>query len=82
MFATKTLTFGHPGHRATSRRRLAATLLHGASLALASLASRLVAAEGRRPEPVLEFHADAGAPEGALYVDGRLVGYVTGVRRL
>ena len=32
--------------------------------------------------PVLEFHAEAGAPEGALYVNGRLVGHLEGVRRL
>jgi hypothetical protein len=32
--------------------------------------------------PHLEFHADAGAPEGALYLDGRLVGWVQGVTRL
>jgi hypothetical protein len=34
---------------------------------------------------VVEFHAmyrEAGAPEGALYVDGELVGYVRGVTRL
>jgi hypothetical protein len=32
---------------------------------------------------VLEFHAEAGAPEGgALYLDGRLVGYLPGVTRL
>ncbi len=35
-----------------------------------------------RAEPVLEFYAEAGAPEGALYVDGRLVGLVAGVNRL
>ena len=33
-------------------------------------------------EPRFEFHAEAGAPEGALYVDGRLVGWLSGVRRL
>jgi hypothetical protein len=33
-------------------------------------------------EPVLEFHAEAGAPEGALYVNGQLVGHVLGVTRL
>jgi hypothetical protein len=33
-------------------------------------------------EPVLEFHADAAAPEGALYVNGQLVGRVLGVTRL
>jgi hypothetical protein len=30
----------------------------------------------------LEFHAEAGAPEGALYVNGELVGFVAGVNRL
>jgi hypothetical protein len=32
--------------------------------------------------PVLEFYAEAGAPEGALYVDGQLVGHLSGVKRL
>jgi hypothetical protein len=67
------------------RRRLwLATALHGASLALAGWARRL-AQSLRRPEaadPVLEFYAEAGAPEGALYVDGRLVGHLPGVTRL
>jgi hypothetical protein len=31
---------------------------------------------------VLEFYADAGAPEGALYLDGKLIGYLPGVKRL
>jgi hypothetical protein len=31
---------------------------------------------------VLEFHGEAGAPEGALYVNGHLVGHVLGVTRL
>jgi hypothetical protein len=31
---------------------------------------------------MLEFHAEAGAPEGALYVNGEFVGYVPGVSRL
>ncbi|WP_295645744.1 hypothetical protein [uncultured Methylibium sp.] len=30
----------------------------------------------------LEFHAEAGAPEGALYVDGQLAGWLSGVTRL
>jgi hypothetical protein len=30
----------------------------------------------------LEFYAEAGAPEGALYLEGKLVGWVSGVRRL
>ena len=33
-------------------------------------------------EQVFEFYAEAGAPEGALYVDGQLVGYLPGVTRL
>lgn len=36
----------------------------------------------QRHEAVLEFHHEAGAPEGALYVDGRLVGYLPGLTRL
>jgi hypothetical protein len=31
---------------------------------------------------MVEFHAEAGAPEGALYVNGRLVGRIEGVTRL
>lgn len=70
-----------PGER--KARAFAATLLRTASRALDGLAVRLTFVE--RPaatEPVLEYHADAGAPEGALYVDGRLVGHVLGVSRL
>lgn len=65
-------------------RLLLATLLHGVSLLLGQLASRLLPAEppARHRDPVLEFYADAGAPEGALYVDGKLVGHVHGVTRL
>ena len=71
-------------------RRLAAALLRGASDQLARLAVRLSAHEAAdevpaEPEawmPVLEFHAEAGAPEGALYVNGRLVGFLQGVQRL
>jgi hypothetical protein len=33
-------------------------------------------------ERELEFYAEAGAPEGALYADGVLIGYVSGVKRL
>ncbi len=66
------------------RTRLwAAVLLRAASRMLDGLAARLVlnprAAAANR---VIEFHADAGAPEGALYVDGQLIGHVMGVTRL
>jgi hypothetical protein len=32
--------------------------------------------------PLLEFHAEAGAPEGALFVDGQRIGVLPGVTRL
>ncbi|GMV45105.1 MAG: hypothetical protein AMXMBFR66_05030 [Pseudomonadota bacterium] len=65
-------------------RALAAALLRAAGAALDRLALRLSRAEpaGAAAHPVLEFYAEAGAPEGALYVDGRLVGRLDGVRRL
>ena len=65
-------------------RRLAAIGLRSASAALARLSRRLArpAARVAHPVPQLEFYADAGAPEGALYLDGQLVGLVCGVRRL
>ncbi len=66
-------------------RRVAAAALRGASAALASLASRLAVQTPDVPEPrlaTLEFYADAAAPEGALYADGYLVGWLEGVKRL
>ena len=72
--------------RGTPGRRLLVSLLRGASRVLARLA-RQVSAEQRRSSPyvsgsVIEFYAEAGAPEGALYVDGQLVGHLSGVTRL
>jgi hypothetical protein len=65
---------------------LTAGVLRAASRLLDGLAARLDwvpdAALAPAREPVLEFHADAGAPEGALYVDGVLVGHLAGVTRL
>jgi hypothetical protein len=64
-------------------RDLAASVLRAASRLLDGLAKRL---DWVHPAPavdaVLEYHADAGAPEGALYVNGQLVGHLTGVNRL
>ena len=67
-----------------SARQLAASGLRNASALLARLARRLAVPAKPRPGPApqLEFHAEAGAPEGALYVDGKLVGWLPGVRRL
>ena len=67
-------------------RRVAAVALRSASATLARLARRLAvpstAARTAPLPPVLEFYAEAGAPEGALYVDGHLVGWLSGVKRL
>lgn len=65
-------------------RKVVAAALQLVGAALAVLAHRLgeEAAAVEADDPVLEFYAEAGAPEGALYVDGRLVGKVHGVTRL
>ncbi len=64
-------------------RPWSAAVLRAASRALDTLAQRLALQQAEAPiERVLEFHADAGAPEGALYVNGQLVGHVLGVTRL
>lgn len=65
-------------------REAAAALLRAIGASLDRLALRLLRArtEAARTEPVIEFHAEAGAPEGALYVNGQLVGRLKGVTRL
>ncbi|MEJ6020853.1 hypothetical protein [Ramlibacter sp. PS4R-6] len=69
--------------------RKASVLLEGraARVAQAAQAEALAAAEEllAASTDTVEFHAyhrDAGAPEGALYVNGELVGFVSGVSRL
>lgn len=66
---------------------LLAAVLRSASDAADRLAVRLSAARSAvAPQArVVEFHPiyrEAGAPEGALYVDGKLVGVISGVARL
>ncbi|MDB5873733.1 MAG: hypothetical protein JWQ07_3175 [Ramlibacter sp.] len=65
---------------------LLAATLQTASNVLTRLAARLSVAEAVPAAPcVVEFHAiyrDSGAPEGALYIDGKLVGTIAGVTRL
>ena len=87
---TPVLTGHRPAQRPTfsdSWRRLVAHLLRGASAALARRArdvARPLHARQRRlrqDDLSVEFHAEAGAPEGALFIDGELVGYLD-VRRL
>ena len=64
------------------RLRLA-QLLRSGSRSLARLADQLALVQRRaRGRPELEFYAEAGAPEGALYVDGRLAGNLPGITRL
>ena len=65
-------------------RRLAAAALRQASAGLARLARRLAvpATPAACPAPQLEFYAEAGAPEGALFAGGVLVGRIEGIRRL
>ena len=72
----------HPG--ASRAREVLALALWMASRGLGALAQRVVLRRhaAATDEPVLEFHGDAGAPDGALYVDGKLVGHVLGVNRL
>ncbi len=69
-----------------SVRRRFVGLLRAASRGLARLSRSISAAERARErttgEVVFEFYAEAGAPEGALYVNGELVGYLPGVTRL
>jgi hypothetical protein len=88
---TPVLTGHSPAQRPSfsdTWRRIVAHLLRGASAALARRArdvARPLHARQRRMrsqhDASVEFHAEAGAPEGALYVDGELVGYIP-VQRL
>ena len=78
----------------SAARPLSATLLHLAAHALragSELLTRLAvrAAADRAaalPSPhIVEFHAchrEGAAPEGALYVNGELIGYLPDVKRL
>lgn len=84
MSSLKELRWGLvPSSSEKAARHMVADLLRGASALLARLAAGLasepVEASGN---PRIEFYAQAGAPEGALYVDGRLVGWIAGVSRL
>ena len=86
---TKTLSWA-PAHAgrpwSATTLYLLAALLQAAGDLLARLAARLSAAEAVPASPqVVEFHAlyrESGAPEGALYVDGKLVGTISGITRL
>ena len=67
---------------AAARNRIA-SMIRRMTCRLARLARRLTMSRSRqRTDPRLEFYAEAGAPEGALYLDGQLVGWLNGVKRL
>jgi hypothetical protein len=77
--------FQPPPARSAARVALARTM-RAAATVLERVADRVTPKERSAPAaltlPRLEFHADAGAPEGALYVDGVLFGHLPGVHRL
>ena len=74
------------GPTSMAARHAAARALGAASMLLGRLSAQLSAAAASRPAgelpPVMEFYASASAPEGALYLNGELVGYLPGVTRL
>lgn len=82
------LNAAHPGFaaRRPTLRHAVANHLHAASRLLLRLARELAVAPAPAAAdamaPVIEFHAEAGAPEGALYVDGQLVAVLPGISRL
>jgi hypothetical protein len=66
---------------------LLAALLQAASRHAARAADRAAAAAAAATPAIEtvefhELHGDAGAPEGALYVNGQLVAILPGVKRL
>ncbi len=76
--------FLEPSAEPRRTRSAMATLLRAASRSLEAIATSLTLKPPKavRSDPLLEFHSEAGAPEGALYVNGQLVGHVLGVNRL
>ncbi len=76
----------HPEEHALENRlrHAVAAVLRGASRVLSRVARRVAAPPRVRHAHIghLEFYAEAGAPEGAVYADGILVGYLSGVNRL
>lgn len=73
------LSRGPRRHLVTGLLRASALLLH-AAVRLQHRPAAVAAAPARPAE--LEFYAEAGAPEGALYSEGELVGRLPGVQRL
>lgn len=61
--------------------RRAQRLAEAAEAEAAAAAAELLATDVQTVE-FHAFHRDAGAPEGALYINGELVGTISGVTRL
>ena len=75
------------GPRPSPLRGAAVALVRGASRTLDRLAQQLSTTPQRSMPPasalpVIEFCTEPGAADGALYVDGRLLGVLPGVKRL
>ena len=93
---TKTLSWGAPDLArpfSATLLFLAAAVLRSASEALTRVAAARAAAHAAHAEFLAaeemlgtaefhEVHRDSGAPEGALYVNGKLVAILPGVKRL
>ena len=74
-----------PRHLQERILQLTADQLLRASAALARASaslSRKTTKPALEVHPLLEFHCESGAPEGALYVDGQLFGWISGTNRL
>ena len=65
-------------------RRALAQVLRKSGRALDRLGRRLTTrtALPTAKDPIVEFYAEAGAPEGALFINGQRVGVLPGVNRL
>ena len=82
--------YARESHLETMGAASAVSVRGGATAALRAMSRLLDAwaerlsppAQSRATDPVMEFYADSSAPEGALYIDGQLVGHVMGVSRL
>jgi hypothetical protein len=84
---TTALRSFHPWPTRAAGRLALAQIFRATALLLQRLADRVTPREvstvgAPLTLPRVEFHADAAAPEGALYVDGVLFGHLPGVHRL
>jgi hypothetical protein len=83
--AMSSSSYFRPAPRTAPLAHALAALLRAASARLDALAERVSAPATRtteQPATHFEFHAVAGAPEGALYADGVRIGVLPGVTRL